>query len=330
MDGISIIICTYNGKTKLEKTLSAIKHLQSICPWELIIVDNASTDGCDEYATSLLKESFLDWQICYESKPGLMNARLCGLNVAKYDILLYCDDDNALQNDYLVIGYELLNKNNSIGAIGGCGFPVFEAEKPSWFDKYSHSFAVGPQAGKDGHINNYPAEVYGAGTFFRKKVLLKFLDKGFKSGLSGRTGSNLVSGEDVEWCFLIQLLGYEIWYDHRLKFQHEMPSDRMNWEYYLRLKKGIAKGTIRLLPYGCLLKNAKSSKLMFLFFLLKHMFKIHLVYLKHSFFKKLKSNELSKEEKLIQVIWEAKVNSFWKDCISTWNHFNHLKKMIKS
>jgi glycosyltransferase involved in cell wall biosynthesis len=44
MNGISIIICTYNGKQKLEETLLAILKLEATFSWELLIVDNASTD----------------------------------------------------------------------------------------------------------------------------------------------------------------------------------------------------------------------------------------------------------------------------------------------
>lgn len=328
MNGISIIICTYNGKQKLEETLLAILQLKATFSWELLVVDNASTDDTSAFSSSLLSKSTIDWQILREDEPGLIKARLCGLRASKYDVLLYCDDDNTLDENYLQIGYELLRQNSIIGALGGCGTPVFEAEKPDWFDKYGHSFAVGPQAEKDGSIPQYPAELYGAGAFFRKEVLLQFLDKGFKSGLSGRTGNNLVSGEDVEWCYLIQLAGYQIWYDHRLVFKHTMPQGRMNWEYYLRLKQGIASGAGQLLPYNCLFRNKKMNDFQYFVHWFKHAFFATLLYCKFNFSQLLKRKSLNTEERLGKIILKAKMKSYLNNALPAYQHFRKLRSIL--
>ena len=100
-DGISLIICTYNGKDKLVKTLTAIGQLEAKCNWELLIVDNASTDGTGNVVKELLTTAVFDWKLLQEVNPGLIHARLCGLRAAKYGILLYCDDDNTLDKNLL-------------------------------------------------------------------------------------------------------------------------------------------------------------------------------------------------------------------------------------
>ncbi len=328
MNGISIIICTYNGRQKLEETLLAILQLKATFPWELLVVDNASTDDTAAFSSSLLSNSTIDWRILREEEPGLIKARLCGLRASKYDVLLYCDDDNTLDKEYLHIGYDLLNENPIIGALGGCGTPVFEAQKPDWFDTYGHSFAVGPQAEKDGPMQEYPAELYGAGAFFRKEVLLQFIEKGFKSGLSGRTGNNLVSGEDVEWCYLIQLAGYQIWYDHRLVFKHTMPQVRMNWEYYLLLKQGIASGAGQLLPYNCLFKNKKMNDFQYFANWFKRAFFTTLLYCKCSFRQLLNRRSINEEGRLGKIILKAKMKSYFKNAISAYNHFTKIKTII--
>jgi len=328
MNGISIIICTYNGKQKLEETLLAILQLKATFSWELLVVDNASTDDTSAFSSSLLSKSAIDWRILREDEPGLIKARLCGLRASKYDVLLYCDDDNTLDREYLQIGYDLLSKNPVIGALGGCGTPVFEAQKPDWFDKYGHSFAVGPQAEKDGPIQENPAELYGAGTFFRKEVLLQYLEKGFKSGLSGRTGTNLVSGEDVEWCYLIQLAGYQIWYDHRLTFMHTMSQGRMNWEYYLRLKKGIASGAGPLLPYSCLFRNRKMNDFQYFVTWFKVAFFATLLFYKVSFTQLIKGKIRNKEERLGEIILKTKMKSYFNNAFSAYHHFRKLKRIL--
>ena len=328
MNGISIIICTYNGKLKLEETLLAILKLKATFSWELLVVDNASTDGTAAFTSSFLRDSTIDFRILHEADPGLIKARLCGLRASKYDVLLYCDDDNTLDINYMQIGYDLMKSNPIIGALGGCGTPVFENKKPEWFDKYGHSFAVGSQAANDGPISEYPAELYGAGAFFRKEVLLQFLDKGFKSGLSGRTGNNLVSGEDVEWCYLMQLAGHQIWYDHRLVFTHSMPQGRMNWEYYLRLKQGIASGTGQLLPYSCLFINKNMNDLHYLAHWFRRTAFSSILYLKYKVSIILGKKIVMDEDKLGAIILKAKMKSYFINAIPAYHHFRKLKTII--
>lgn len=330
MNGISIIICTYNGKTKLSETLQNIVRLKRPCSTELIIVDNASTDGTSEYCKEFLSNQHqgLPWKIVYEIKPGLMNARIRGLRESQHEILLYCDDDNTLSEDYLEKGFQILNENEKIGALGGCGSPIFEAEPPKWFENYSQSFAVGPQANKDGKISQFPAEVYGAGIFIRKEPLLYFLNRNFKSVLLGRTANKLASGEDVEWCYLVQLRGYEIWYNHNLTFGHAISSSRLNWNYYLRLKVGIASGSCRLLPYNCLFKNPDSDSLYFVSQWINKAAFSTLVNLKCNLLNLFRSNKNPQEQQLVNAIWSAKMISYWSDFFIAYRHYKMLKSIL--
>jgi glycosyltransferase involved in cell wall biosynthesis len=293
-----------------------------------LVVDNASTDGTASLVKDVLDDAVFDWQILKEDQPGLIHARLCGLHAAKYPILLYCDDDNSLDRNYLQIGYDLMKENMSIGALGGCGVPVFESEKPDWFDFYSHSFAVGPQSNKEGFLQEHPGELYGAGTFFRKKPLLEFINNGLQMVMSGRKGKTLASGEDVEWCYLIQLLGYKVYYDHRLTFLHDMPEGRMNWSYYLRLKQGISSGVCRLLSYHCLFKNTNSGQMYFCFLWFKGMSHSALIYLKLNILQVLYFKKQSTKNILATVIWKAKAKSYWRDALTSYNHFKNLKSIM--
>jgi len=329
--GISIVICTHNGKNRLRPVLTAIVD-QSLSPemFELIVIDNASTDGTTAFCEQVLGEATcaFSWQVVLEKQPGLNYARLRGLTVAQFDVVLFCDDDNALSPDYLQLGIRLMNDSPVIGALGGCGIPSFESAKPSWFDTYSHSFAVGPQSKLDGRILHNPAEVYGAGAFFRKAPLLRFFEKGFNAAMSDRKGNSLTSGGDVEWCYLVQLAGYEIWYDHRLTFIHQMPEGRLQWSYYLRLKAGIASGTGRLLPYVCLLKDPQASTLTFGFNWFSEVVRSTIVYLKFRISSWIRKKRKTNELELAAVVLHQKMVSYWKHGVSGFRHFHHVKRML--
>jgi len=332
MKGISVVVCTYNGKDRIEPTLNAL-FLQQVAQefnWEIIVVDNASTDGTDLYCQELYKtHSFIgQFTVVQEFTPGLNHARLKGLRSAKFDWVLFCDDDNHLFPDYIQTGFTILTEYKAIGVLGGNGIPLLESSKPEWFDRYSHSFAIGAQSTVDGKIGEYPAKVYGAGAFFLKEPLLHLFDKGFTCVMSDRKGTKLSSGGDVEWCYLLQLAGYEIWFDQRLTFLHWMPNTRITWSYYLELKKGITSGSARLFSYYCLLKypgiSLKKFKLLFFVkFLLTagSYFKFKLIQLFH--------NKTEKQEYLLaDVLLSTRLKTFFFDRMVASNHFEQLKSFF--
>lgn len=237
--GVSIIICTYNGSKRIKPALEAIKKQEVGHPIELVIVNNCSFDGTGEFVISCLQASKLDWKLVNEETPGLVNARWKGISEARYEYLLFCDDDNYLATDYCQIGLEIFLKNSEIGIIGGKGMAGMAIEKPDWFENFSHTYAVG-DLGKKSGIQNHLTYHYGAGIFFKKEILLDLQKKGFKSVLTGRTKLILSSGEDVELCYAVHLLGYKLYYEERLSFVHMIENHRLEWRYYLKLKKGIS------------------------------------------------------------------------------------------
>ncbi|GAA0880881.1 hypothetical protein GCM10009119_38510 [Algoriphagus jejuensis] len=250
--GVSIVICTYNGVVRLEETLSHLLKLDSQFPWELVLVDNASTDGTAQWVSTWLKSQAIkvSFQIVVENRPGLNNARVAGFQRCSFDYILFCDDDNWLFPDFVELGATILSNNSRIGVLGSLGHPVFEDGEPEWFSQFSHSYAVG-SLGKNSGKQDFGSYHYGAACFFRRAALKELLTRGFRSLLADRTGKSLSSGGDVELGLAVQLLGYELHYDERLKFDHFIETHRLNWDYYLRLKRGISKSFPLLESYKC-------------------------------------------------------------------------------
>ncbi len=328
--GISVIVCTYNGVDRLKPTLESIatQHIDNVA-WELIVVDNASTDNTTAFCHEVMQAApAVQFRTIQESAPGLNNARLCGLLAAQYDIILFCDDDNHLHENYLQEGNNLMRTHENIGALGGHGIPLFEGEKPDWFDKYAHSFAVGPQAANSGKIDQPDAEVYGAGSFYRRQPMLSFFSKGFSTIMSDRKGNSLASGGDVEWCYLIQLAGYDIWYSSALQFYHQMPSSRMHWDYYLRLKAGIASGSARLFPYKVLLHNWDCTLLQYRYHWIKQKVKVEMQWQKNKAAKLIRSSNESKSVTLAATILSNRATAFRRDKILAAKHFANLRKWL--
>lgn len=238
--GVSIIVCTYNGANRLQRTLVSILNQIATSPFDLVIVDNNSTDETRDFTEAFLRYSNIDWKLVQERQPGLSNARWRGIIEAKYELILFCDDDNHLERDYLQKGIKFFEKHPKVGILGGLGKPVFEVKKPDWFDKFAHSYAIG-NLGKKKGVQEKGSYHYGAACFFRWIPLMKLREMGFKSVLPDRKGRGLSSGGDVELCYAVQLLGYDLAFEPALRFDHFIENHRLEWDYYLRLKRGIAE-----------------------------------------------------------------------------------------
>jgi len=240
--GISIILCIYNAGNILNDTIGHLKKINStgIKNVEFIFVDNNSTDNSCEIIQNALK-SFdrFAWKIVKEPQSGLTYARLKGIEEAKYDILLFCDQDNLLSENYLTTGLEILKKDDKIAVLGGKGIALSDVDLPLWFDEQQAYFAVGAQMPFSGEVKGEKNAVYGAGMFVRKSAFLDIFGRGFSFFNMSRSGKKLSSGEDSEMCLAFKIAGYKIWYDASLEFLHVMEPGRLTMEYLKRLKKGM-------------------------------------------------------------------------------------------
>lgn len=260
--GVSIILCTYNGKSRLSKTLMHLAKQKINIACEIIFVDNASTDGTKTYADTWWQNNGnpnITYSSFIEPIPGKSNAQDLGYKKAKYNYLLVCDDDNWLSDTYVQTAFNIINHNPEIGALGGWCEAVFETQEPSWFATYCKYYAVSQQGKASGDITNQKGCLYGAGMVINKTHWLQLKSMGFQHLLSCRKGNKLSSGGDTEYSYALRLLGYKIWYDERLYFKHYMTQSRLQLKYLSRLRKAMSYSNFVLWSYTDLLKNEKRN-----------------------------------------------------------------------
>jgi glycosyltransferase involved in cell wall biosynthesis len=250
---ISVVLCCYNSSSRLRPTLEhlAKQKINSQIKWEVILIDNNSNDNTSEFAKNIWLEvgDYIPFQVIPELKPGLSNARKKGIVSANGEILIFCDDDNWLEENYIQIAYDLMLEDKSIGMLGGMGNEVIEGDKPTWFENLKLSYAVGPQNNEDGDITFKKGFVYGAGSIVRKSVLTAIYEKGFINQLTDRVGKLFVSGGDNEIGYMIALSGFKIHYSSKLIFKHYLPENRLTLPYLVQLAKGQQLTCYKILCY---------------------------------------------------------------------------------
>ena len=250
MNGISIIICCYNSASRLEKTIQHIALQKQVSfSFEVVLVDNNSTDKTSVVAQKLfLKYNIVNYQIVFESTKGLIYARKCGVLNAKHDILVFCDDDNWLEVNYLFNVALGFNIYPDAGILGSWSEAVFDENQivPIWFNSVKECFAVIDKPSFDRECNF----VVGAGMAIRKKIAEAIFNEKFQ--FIGRKGNLLLSGEDNEICEKTIKLGYKVYQLRNLKFTHYLPPNRLTWDYVIRLYIGFGHGDMQrsLLTYN--------------------------------------------------------------------------------
>ena len=253
MKGISVIICTNNGAFHIPETLRCIAKQEKTSDFnvEVIVIDNASTDGTADVTRKIWRESESPFEIkiLFEPKPGKSNALITGFDNAQYEYLLICDDDNRLFPDYFSKAFKMMENDTSIGVLGGQGIPDFETTPPFWFETYKQFFAVGKQLDKSGEVINDYNSIYSAGALLRNSIWITLKKINFKFCLTTLRDKNPISGEDTELFEMISMMGYKLWINNDMKFNHYLPSKRVTWNYLKKFNYGIGRSNIYIYAY---------------------------------------------------------------------------------
>jgi len=113
---ISIIIVNYNTKVLIKQCLGSIFDKTENIKFEIIIVDNASTDGSQQ----MLKNDFRGIKLIESNENlGFGKANNLGVKHARGKYLFFLNPDTILQNNAVKILADFLNQNPKVGICGG-------------------------------------------------------------------------------------------------------------------------------------------------------------------------------------------------------------------
>ena len=191
MQGFSVIICCHNGATRLPTTLAhLIAQEPPMTPWEVLLIDNASTDGSAAVARSCWRHGPAPLRIIDESRPGVRYARERGLTEAKYEFLGFVDDDNWVAPDWVGAANDIISSDSSLGAVGSIRTPACEVSPPAWFEKFHSIYAV--LTDHDLKQVQQPLQYLPtSGLCVRKTAWDKLIQDGFRFQLTGRLGKKI-------------------------------------------------------------------------------------------------------------------------------------------
>lgn len=134
---ISLIVPTYNREKYLIKALSSFLN-QSLSPdkYEILIVDNNSTDQTALSVRKIMESGTVPWKYLLEAKQGLHYARNRGILEAQGDIVVFGDDDIIASGTWLEAVMQEFERHPQTGICGGKIKPLWQEKPENWVYDY--------------------------------------------------------------------------------------------------------------------------------------------------------------------------------------------------
>jgi GT2 family glycosyltransferase len=240
---LSVVLCTHNPRVGyIHRCLCALRN-QTIASnqWELVVVDNRS----DEPLNGRID---LSWhqqaKTIREETLGLTAARLRGIREANGDLLVFVDDDNVLDPDFLEVAHRTMADRPFLGSWSGQCRPEFEAPPPKWTRRYWGNLVI--REFEHDIWSNLPrlpeSMPCGAGLCVRREVALHYVllhESGKRPFQFDRNGKSLLSGGDNDLAACACDVGLGVGLISSLKLTHLISPERLTEDYLARLCEGI-------------------------------------------------------------------------------------------
>jgi len=116
---ISLVVCTRNRSSQLDEALRTINRLKCSHSWELIIVDNGSTDDTSTTIERYKASSPFEVSVTVEPLAGLGRARNRGWMASRGYFVAFTDDDCYPDEYFLDSVIQCFEEDARLGFIGG-------------------------------------------------------------------------------------------------------------------------------------------------------------------------------------------------------------------
>lgn len=248
---ISVMVCTWNWADMLSRCLEHLSR-QSIpdgVEWELIVVDNNSTDHTQSVIEGFSKK--LPLRSFFEPQQGISFARNRAIEEAKGQLIIQIDTD-ALADKNLIKNYwEASLRWPKASYFGGKITPLFESDPPRWIKDNLHLLEGAiliRDLGKEERKLLPLEQAFGANLAYRKNV---FSAKRFRTEL-GHIGEERLFGEETDVLEEVKAKGgYGVWVPSA-EVQHFVSSSRVTRKYLRKYFYGQGRSSrrMRLEPKG--------------------------------------------------------------------------------
>lgn len=250
---LSVLICTRNRAKSLAETLERFfaQRFAGDYEYELIVVDNASTDNTRQIFEGVSQRSELSGRVNYlfEDRPGLSNARNTAIKAARGEILVFTDDDVLVASNWLDEIHREFESDPNLFILGGRVLLARERlQDVAIFTVNERREIVFPNSG---------GVAMGANMAFRREVFDRVGSFDVRLG----AGTFFAGGEDIELFYRALKAGYTLVYAPNVVVYHN--HDRATIDQACRLTYGYGKAYPAYIIKHALLGDAYAMRMIY-------------------------------------------------------------------
>jgi glucosyl-dolichyl phosphate glucuronosyltransferase len=232
----SIIIPTYNRADELRETIRSIAKLTVAGDWELLVVDNNSTDHTPAVVEEEKVSFPAPFRYLFEPEQGRYAALNTGIRAARGAIIATTDDDARVAPDWLMRAAAALE---ALGCdyVGGKVWPIWKGARPAWLPNRPgrHWAVLALQDHGDKPLefggNALPAWPLGINIATRREAFDRI--ELFDNRL-GRKAGTLRNQAQREWHLRARAAGLRGFYVPDMVVHHVVEGRRLTKEYFRR------------------------------------------------------------------------------------------------
>lgn len=266
---LTIAICTRDRAERLGQLLAGIEAQAKDVrgSWELLVVDNGSSDATPEVAGRFAAR--LPLVLLSEPRVGLSAARNRALQAARAPLLAFTDDDVRLEEGWLAAWCGAAPRCGAYGWFGGRVVPSWPEGRPGWVVEERLGLldgVFGFHEPADADRAYLPADPLPIGASFGLRTDLRASVGAFREDLGVR-GALRGLGEETDWLLRARAAGHAGWHIHGALVHHPVERARLRlralWrhgvasgEAHRRLHPDARSGS-RLRALGCVARGAR-------------------------------------------------------------------------
>ena len=234
---VSVVLSTYNRADRLPAALDALLGQAGDVAYEVIVVDNNSTDATPAVVERAAARSDGRLRYVFEPRQGLSYGRNAGIASARSAIIAFSDDDVRVAPDWIAQIKRTFDAHPDIEYAGGRVLPHWLAPPPRWLTDAHWAPLALQDYGDQPVVSGRDRAVclVGANLAFRRRV---FDAVGVFTPSLGRVKDGIGSTEDHDMQLRAWKAGMRGLYDPALRAEADVTPDRLTTSYHRRWHRG--------------------------------------------------------------------------------------------
>lgn len=237
---LSVIICTYNRCHNLS---GCFQHLQKQqlgdrLDWEVLVVDNNSTDATREVVQEFARNSPLNLRYTFCREQGLSHARNHGIEEARGRWLVFIDDDIRVTPDWLQAIHETFAAHDCDAVGGRIHLEIPLEQLPKWIRPDMYGFLGYQDFGEEPYrLDGFREFPFGGNMAIHRRVFgrIGLFDTGIGRKGAGTRKEELFKGEETDFFHRLAENGGVIWYQPRALVLHKVLPHQLSRRFFLTL-----------------------------------------------------------------------------------------------